>query len=366
MLQVPAARRRCHEEPSAAGLASCRYHRARPDMRRAHVARARRVLEQRCRHLLRAGLLACTLLGQLAVADTGTLARVGPFAIDAATFQRRAALVAPLEWPELGASWREQRRRFLDDVLVAEGLLAVAAEQAPAALPSARDRALARTLEATLASETSRAVPSEADVAAYRERYRAELDTPRTLSLWRILLVSEADARAVIAQLSPLTEAAWSRLARERSTDRATNMRAGNLGRVAADGQTHMPELRVSPALFAAADRVKDGELVGSPVPEGDAFAVVWRRASQPARESSPASVATSIAARLGEQRFATARAQLIEALRRAHLADHQPERVASFEPQFTETGAPLPRLDGELPVRPVRLLPELTDRGLR
>jgi peptidyl-prolyl cis-trans isomerase C len=221
-------------------------------------------------------------------------------------------------------------------------------------------------LEAALVSEASRAAPSDADVAAFRERYRGELDAPRTLSLWRILLASEADARAVIAQLSPPTEAAWSRLARERSTDRATHMRAGNLGRVAADGQTHMPELRVLPALFAAADRVQDGELVGVPVPEGDGFAVVWRRASQPARESSPAHVATTIAARLSEQRFAAARAQLIETLRREHLTEHQPERVASFEPRFPEPGAVRPRHGGELPSRPVRLLPELTDRGLR
>jgi peptidyl-prolyl cis-trans isomerase C len=143
-------------------------------------------------------------------------------------------------------------------------------------------------------------------------------------------------------------------------------MRAGNLGRVAADGQTHMPELRVLPALFAAADRVQDGELVGAPVPEGDGFAVVWRRASHPARESSPADVATTIAARLSEQRSAAARAELIATLRREHLTEHQPERVASFEPRFPEPGALRPRQSGELPSRPVRLLPELTDRGLR
>ena len=328
--------------------------------RHAHAARHRH------RHWQLASLLAGSLLGPLAAADTDTLARVGAFSIDAATFQRRAALVAAREWPELGNSWPEQRRRFLDGVLIAEGLLGAAAEQAAPALQGARDRALARALAAELAAEVSRVEPSEADTAAYRERYRAELATPRTLGLWRILLDSEADARAVIAQLSPLTEAAWSRLARERSTDRATNMRAGNLGRVAADGQTHMPELRVSPALFAAAEQVRDGELVGAPVREGDAFAVVWRRASHAAREASPGAVAAGAAARLAEERFAAARAQLLDRLRRDHLAGYRPELAASFEPRFAEPGSMLPRLGAELEVRPVRLRPELTDRGLR
>jgi hypothetical protein len=315
--------------------------------------------------LLGASWLSCSLLAQLAVADTDTLAHVGSLAIDAATFQRRGALVAALQWSELGDTWREQRRRFLDDVLVAEGLLSLAAEQAPVALPRSRDRALARSLEADLLAEVSRVSVSEADVAAYSARFRGELETPRTLSLWRILLASEADARAVIAQLTPLTEAGWSRVARERSTDRATNMRAGNLGRVAADGQTHMPELRVSPALFAAADRVKDGELVASPVGEGDAFAVVWRRASHPARQP-PGAAAAVIAARLSEQRFAAARGRLLETLRRAHLGDYQPELLVSVEPNFPEPGAPLPRLGADLEARPVRLLPQVTDRGLR
>jgi hypothetical protein len=311
------------------------------------------------------GLLAIFWAG-LAVADSAVLARIGPLAIDAATFRERASRVARLEWPELGATWLEQRRRFLDDVLIPEALLALAAEREQPGLPRARDLALAGTLTAALAAEASRAVPSDADVLAYYTRHQSELSTPRTLTLWRILLPSEADARAVITELAAPTSAAFSRLARERSIDHATHMRAGNLGQVAADGQTRVPELRVSPALFAAADRVADGELVSEPVREGDAFAVVWRRASQPGRSSSPADAAPLIAARLAEQRAAAERGALLDRLRQAHLGEYHPERVSAFEPRFPEPGVPLGRRDAAPPSAPPRLLPELTDRGLR
>jgi peptidyl-prolyl cis-trans isomerase C len=303
----------------------------------------------------------------LALGDGGSLATVGSIPIDAGTFRQRAARVGALDWAELGAAWPEQRRRFLDEVLIAEALLALAAERAPPGLPSARDRALARTLDATIVQEASQLAPSDADVRAYRERHRAEFQTPRALGIWRILLATEADARAVIGELTPPTADAFSRLARERSIDRATHMRAGNLGLVAADGQTAVPELRVVPALFTAADRVDDGELVPEPVREGDHFAVVWRRSTRAATASPDATVAATIAARLGETRASTARQRLLESLRRDHLGEYHPDAAAAYEPSFPETTArrPRPRLE-PAPAATPRLRPEPTDRGLR
>jgi peptidyl-prolyl cis-trans isomerase C len=328
---------------------------------------------ERCRRRLRSfagracGVVALSIaLTELAAADAAPLARVGTFAIDAASFRERAARVARLEWPALGATWPERRRRFLDDVLIPEALVALAAAREPPGLPPARDLALARALAATIVDEASRVVASEEEVLAYSARYPGQLGAPRALTLWRILLTTEADARAVIAQLAPPTLAAFSRLARERSIDRATHMRAGNLGQVGADGQTRVPELRVAPALFEAADRVRDGELVPEPVREGDAFAVVWRRASHAARAPAGVDVARLIQARLAEERAASVRRELLESLRRAHLRDYHPERAAAYEPRFDEPGVP-PRRIGTVDGAPrPRLLPELTDRGLR
>lgn len=307
------------------------------------------------------------LLGALAVADTDTLARVGPLTIDADRFRQRAALVSALAWPELGATWAEQRRRFLTDVLIPELLFALAAEREPAALPAARNRALARALTAALDADAARDTPDEGDVRDYRARHESEFVTPRALSLWRILVASAPEARALIAELRAPTPAAFSRLARERSIDHATHMRAGNLGQVRADGQTEMPELRVAPALFEAADRVQDGQLVPEPVREGEAFAVIWRRASHPAHAESVADVTAFISARLMEERAGEAHRTLLDRLRREQLGEHHPERLVAIVPSFPEPGSPARRHPAVLADGvPPRLLPEPTDRGLR
>jgi peptidyl-prolyl cis-trans isomerase C len=314
------------------------------------------------RGLAAAGLISLSSGAQLG-AETGTLARVGPASIDAAAFRARALALAPSEWGALGGSWDERRRRLLDGVLIPEALLA----QAAASESGARDAALARALLAALASEAASAAPSRAEIDADQAANQRELETPPRLALWRILLPTEAAARAVIARLNPPLGATFKQLAREQSIDTATHMRGGNLGLVAADGQTQLPELRVAPALFEAAARVSDGELVPEPVREGDAFAVVWRRSSRPASALAAADAARLAAARLADQRRARAQGELIARLRRERLVDHHPERVLSYAPVFTERARrpprPAPRAEA---AAPVRLVPAPTDQGLR
>lgn len=318
------------------------------------------------RGLALGALLGASLGGSAALAGGQVLARVGAIAIDVPAFQRRAALVSALDWPALGSSWPERRRRLLEDVLIADALLAQSAARAAPGLLTARDRALALALEVELQRQTA-APASAAELEAYVSRHRRELTIPRALSLWRILVGSEAEARALITTLTPPNEAVFSRLARDVSIDRATHMRAGNLGRVFADGDTAVPELRVSPGLFAAAERVRDGELVPEPVAEGAAFAVLWRRSSHPERSLPASEVRRRVDARVADERRARLGDELLAGLRRAHLADHHPERLAAYAPSFAEPPSPPPRpVLAEQPSGPVRLAPEPTDRGLR
>src|SRR5690606_33300409 len=72
-------------------------------------------------------------------------------------------------------------------------------------------------------------------------------------------------------------------------------LRGGDVGFVQPDGKTDVPRVRVPPALFEAAAAVNDGEFVAEPVPEGEHFAVVWRRGSLPAVQSSAAAEAPRI-----------------------------------------------------------------------
>ena len=232
---------------------------------------------------------------------------------------------------------------------------------------SARDLALSRALLRDLEQQTAQAGVPEADVAEYQARHRDSYEQPRAIAIWRILLRQEADARVLLRELGQPSESTWSRLARERSIDTATHMRSGSLGFVAADGQTHMPQVRVSPALFAAAERVKDGQLVPEPVAEGDAFAVVWRRASRPAQPGPPAAVSADIRALLIHARQVSEVQALTERLRNQGLRDDQRALLAGFEPHVSEALEPSkPAAAAALPERPVSLNPRTTDSGLR
>ena len=71
-----------------------------------------------------------------------------------------------------------------------------------------------------------------------------------------------ADKQALEKAKADLSPKRWNELARDESVDKTTSMRGGNLGFVAPDGSTTDPNLKVDPALYAAAEKVKDSELV--------------------------------------------------------------------------------------------------------
>src|SRR5688572_18838096 len=180
----------------------------------------------------------------LAHAAAPSLARVGTLSIDVATFAARAARLAPFQRARFGAAWPEQRRQFLEQELVREALLEAQASSDDQRLASARDTALARALLAELEQRVETAgVPAE-QITSYYARHRQSYEAPRSILIWRILLRQEAEARALLHELGTPTESTWSRLARDRSVDTATHMRSGSLGYVAADGQTHLPQVR--------------------------------------------------------------------------------------------------------------------------
>ena len=311
-------------------------------------------------------LLGAALLVSLAHAGPRTLARVGPFEIDASSFEQRAELLAPFQWAQLGNTWEEQRRRFLDEVLIPEALLQAHAAGTKRDLAGPRARALSEVLLLDLQAQVSTQPPSDLELRHHYEQHRRHYETPRGILIWRILLKGEPEARELIAKLGAPKEAEFRRLARDLSIDEATCMRAGTLGYVASDGQTHLPQVRVSPALFAAADQVRDGELVPEPVREGDRFAVVWRRASRPAQTQSLEEVSGAVRAQLEEQKLVEETRKLIERLRTSELRDLQPAALHGFEPRLAEPVASPARAREAAPVRSVRLLPRATDRGLR
>jgi len=322
---------------------------------------------QRRSRWLGAGLFGALVLGLgLARADGSAVARLGERSIGASLLLARMARLLPFQRALFGASWPEQRRQFLERELIPEVLLEQEAARADQRLVSPRDRALSRALLSGLQQQAVAGV-SESEVAEYYAQHRESYEEPRSILIWRILLRRDEDARALLRELGKPSESLWSRLARERSIDTATHMRSGSLGFVAADGQTHMPQVRVSPALFAAAERVKDGQLVPEPVAEGDAVAVLWRRASRAAQPGRLSAVSADIRALLVHARQVSEVQALTEGLRRNGLRDYQPALLAGFEPRVLEALEPgRPSALATLPARPVSLSPRTTDSGLR
>jgi peptidyl-prolyl cis-trans isomerase C len=118
-------------------------------------------------------------------------------------------------------------------------------------------------------------------IEQYYTEHRRHFVTGKRILIWRILVDDKQVAQQILeAAKGTQGPERWTTLAREKSLDHATRMRRGTLGFVQHDGTTNIPEVRVEPALFAAAEGVKDGELVPHPVVEGKRYAVVWRRGS--------------------------------------------------------------------------------------
>jgi len=215
---------------------------------------------------------------------TTVVVEVGQQTLTVAELQRRWQELPLFQRKALGKTDPERLKAFVEQRVVPEMLwqkaatdrLVLADKRSLALEKSVMQQALAERVR----RESENANPvTEADVSAYMELHRQDFDRPERLRLFRIVVANEADALAIIKKLESAPDfEAWRNLAREKSLDRATFMRGGELGFVAADGKSDFPELQIDPVLYAAAARLKDGEISKMPVREGQQFAVIWRR----------------------------------------------------------------------------------------
>jgi peptidyl-prolyl cis-trans isomerase C len=256
------------------------------------------------------------------------VARVGDRTIALGELENRIAEVPRFQLTTFGATPDAIRRKFLDEVLVPDLLLARGAQDnhLDTELPtSARiERALANATRRALRAQvgTAAAIP-DADVKRYYEENRARFDAPVRVNLWRILCATREEAAMVLSGArKDATVATFTALARDHSIDKATALRGGNLGFVAPDGTSNEAGVKVDPALVRAVDNVKDGELAPAPVQEGSYFAVVWRRGTVAATRRGVDEVAGQIRDTLWKQRTEDAEKKLIDDLRAAHVSE--------------------------------------------
>jgi peptidyl-prolyl cis-trans isomerase C len=296
-------------------------------------------------HLLAAGLglLVAAWEGRPVHADTSpdqtaVVARVGAQTITAGDLSRRMAGIPPFQLRSFGSTGEEVRKNFLQKVLVREALLAQGA--AGSALAARNDvtertRAVLRNAMLTrLRAEVARnGKPTDEDIKAYYDKNAARFHSPAKLALWQILVQKREEAADILAELrKDPSPKRWADLARERSLDKATFMRGGNLGFVSPDGTTAEPGVRVDKTVLEAAAGVKDAEFVPEPVKVGDRWAVVWRRQSMKPVERGLDMEAPSIRQVLMHERTDARIKETIARLRKEHLADHEPELVEQIE----------------------------------
>jgi peptidyl-prolyl cis-trans isomerase C len=281
------------------------------------------------------------------------VAEIGPRSITVGELEDRIAALPPFQRATFGADADSVRRKFLLEVLVPEGLFALGAadQKLDQKLPTAFDveRALQngtlRAVRRALGPET--AIPMS-DVQAYYDANRDKYDTPERYEIWRILCKTREEAASVIDALHPaLTPQKFGELARQHSLDKASSMRAGNLGFVTAEGTSNEPGLRVEPALVQAVRGVRDGQLVPAPVQEKDGFSVAWRKGTIAANKRTVDDVAAQIRDIVWKARVKDRSDFLIAHLRADRLKDLNEGALSDLPVTTAETPARPPRAGG-------------------
>lgn len=287
--------------------------------------------------------------------------RVGGRRVTVGELEDHLATIPPYQTQSLGASSEAVARAYVEQVLVRDLVLAAGAEvrQLDRKLPTSQ--LLARALSSATLRKSRGPYPSAAavpieDVRRYYDENRLRFDSPERINLWRILCKTREEAASVLETAKrEATLAKYNELAREHSIDKATNLRGGNLGFVAPDGVSNEAGVKVEPALVRAAQAVKDGEFVLQPVPEGNAFAVVWRRGTVPPNRRSVDEASAQIRAALYRERTEATEKKLIDDLRAKNLKEVNAGLLGLIDLRPFDAGLGLPRsTTGLVPATPV------------
>lgn len=320
--------------------------------------------------------LLCLSATALAADAPAPVVKVGPESADAAAVARAIGRVPAFQWAELGTDVRARKRAVVERLLVPE--MQGAAEARARGLdkkPATGDRLrelYSRAMDAQLARETAEKQPvTDDDVARYFEQNRARFETPRRIRIWRIQVGDEALAKKIIAESRGAGgPERWRNFAREHSLDTATKFRDGDLGFVRPDGNTETPRVRVDPALFAAVEKLADGQLVPEPLALNGGFAAVWRRGSLPAIARTAAQEKAAITTVLTRERLENARKALLGELRKKSLTAFDPQLLETMpDTAFAPPEAsprPLPPLPSGTPAPAGAVTPKPGDLGTR
>jgi peptidyl-prolyl cis-trans isomerase C len=238
-----------------------------------------------------ASVLAVGASAGIATAQSGddpVVARVGDKQIKTSYVKMALAGVPRFELEALGSTKLDILRRYVDEAVIREELLAEAARRKGAL----DDRAAMLQLNKSLAGAVVRrelakigtraTIPYE-EVKAYYDAHVSEYRTPERVRIAHIVVATKADADAVLAKaLADPTREGWAKLVADTSLDPATKRTGGDLGFVSADGRSSEPKVVVPMKLVTAAFALEDGAMAKEPIQSEAGWHVVWRRGHVP------------------------------------------------------------------------------------
>ncbi len=284
------------------------------------------------------------------------VARVGSQTITAGELARRITGIPPFQLKSFGKTEDEIKRNFLERVMVRDLLLAQGAvDQKLDQQENIQERVRATMRSAmaqTVRFESLGAPITDAEVAQYYKDNADKFHAPVRVAVWRIQVATKEEAVKVIEEMKKDGSVKhWNDIARERSLDKATNMRGGNLGYVDPEGKTADLAIVVDKAILAAVAPLKDGEPGAQPVKEGEKWAVVWRRQTMQAVDRSLDSEAAGIRQTLGRQRAEAKMKVLLDRATEERVRDVNVELVDEVSVSSQGDLQPL-RRPGVLPAR--------------
>lgn len=266
------------------------------------------------------------------------VAHVGPRAISAGDLKDHLARIPRFQLRLFGTTSSEVVRNFFDRVFIRDVLLSLGAEEKHLDHDVSVEQAIDRTLSgATLREIINQVGPignvSMDEVQRYYDANRSRYDSKDRINIWRILCRTSDEAQTVLDKAKQDGSLpTFMQLSRDHNLDKATMLRGGNLGFVGEGGASNEPGVSVSPVVYKAAEGVKDGELVPTPVQEGTSYAVVWRRGTQAGVHHTVNEVRVQIQDAITRQKREVAQKALIDKLRAEKLTMVNDTVIGDFD----------------------------------
>ncbi len=234
--------------------------------------------------------------------------KIGDKLVRASTLKRALAGVPKFELNALGTTKLAVLKKYVDEAIVHEELLAEAARRKGALDDRMVTVQLRKVLAGALVRKELGAVTKEgitgAEIQAYYDAHLSEYQTPERVRLSHIILATKVEADTLLAKvLADPTREGWAKLAADNSLDPNTKRTGGDLGFVSADGRSSEPKVVVPLKLVTAAFALKDGDIGKEPVQSDAGWHLIWRRGHVPAMTRTVAMEEATIRELLFEQK---------------------------------------------------------------